>query len=102
MIATILIGINTTKNSSYGAIDNASGIVCVLELLRYYSNENNRLENVDSWFVFTGCEETGTMGIRNLYNKLKVFDRNLFMLVNFDSVGRGITIYDSIFKPEGY
>jgi hypothetical protein len=102
LIATILIGMNTTKNSSYGAIDNASGIVCVLELLKYYSNENNRLENVDSWFVFTGCEETGTMGIRNLYKKLKVFDRNLLMLVNFDSVGRGVTIYDSIFKPEGY
>ena len=102
LIATLLIGINTTKNSSHGAIDNASGIVCVLELLRYYSNENNRLENVDSWFVFTGCEETGTMGIRNLYKKLKVFDRNLFMLVNFDSVGKGITIFDSIFKPEGY
>ena len=102
LIATILIGMNTTKNSSYGAIDNASGIICVLELLRYYSNENNRLENVDSWFVFTGCEETGTMGIRNLYKKLKVFDRNLFMLVNFDSVGRGITIFDSIYQPDGY
>ena len=102
LIGTLLIGINTTKNSSYGAIDNASGIICVLELLRYYSNENNRLENVDSWFVFTGCEETGTMGIRNLYKKLKVFDRNLFMLVNFDSVGRGITIFDSIYQPDGY
>jgi hypothetical protein len=102
IISTFLIGINTTKNSSPGAIDNASGIVCVLELLRHYTDENNRIENVESWFVFTGCEETGTMGIRNLYKRLKVFDRNLFMLVNFDSVGRGITIFDSIFKPEGY
>ena len=102
LISTLLIGINTTKNSSYGALDNASGIACVFELLRYYSNEINRIENVDSWFVFTGCEETGTMGIRNLYKKLKVFDRNLLMLVNFDSVGKGITMYDSIFKPEGY
>jgi hypothetical protein len=102
VISTLLIGINTTKNSSPGAIDNASGIVCVLELLRHYTDENNRLENVESWFVFTGCEETGTMGIRNLYKRLKVFDRNLFMLVNFDSVGSGITIFDSIFKPVGY
>ncbi|TFG23829.1 MAG: M28 family peptidase [Promethearchaeota archaeon] len=102
IVAMVLILINTTNNSSLGAIDNASGIVCVLELMRYYANENSRLENVDSWFVFTGCEETGTMGIRNLYKKFKVFDRNNLMLVNFDSIGRGITLFDTIFKPEGY
>ena len=102
ILATVLIMINATNNTSFGAIDNASGIICVLELMRYYSNENNRLENVDSWFVFTGCEETGTMGIRNLYKKFKAFDRNNLMLVNFDSIGRSIRIFDSIFKPEGY
>lgn len=101
-ISTILILINTTNNSSLGAIDNATGITCVLELLNYYLLEDNRIDNMEYWFVFTGCEETGTMGIRNLYKKFKFFERDSLMLVNFDAIGGSITIFDSIFQPEGY
>ncbi len=101
-ISTILILINTTNNSSLGAIDNATGITCVLELLKYYLLDDNRIDNIEYWFVFTGCEETGTMGIRNLYKKIKFFERDSLMLVNFDAIGGSITIFDSIFQPEGY
>ena len=101
-ISTILILINTTNNSSLGVIDNATGITCVLELLKYYLSEDNRIDNIEYWFVFTGCEETGTMGIRNLYEKIKSFERDSLMLVNFDAIGGSITIFDSIFQPEGY
>jgi hypothetical protein len=100
-IYTIFIAINTTNNLSPGAADNASGITCVLELLKHYAG-NAKLNNLDTWFVFTGCEETGTMGIRHFEKIFKDYDRDSIMFVNFDSVGNFPRIFDSIYKPEGY
>jgi len=45
-ISTILFILNTTNNESNGAIDNASGIACVLELLTYFSNPESRLKHL--------------------------------------------------------
>ncbi|MFX1588018.1 MAG: hypothetical protein ACFFC1_07685, partial [Promethearchaeota archaeon] len=44
-LATCLIIVNSTNNDSNGAIDNASGIACVLELIRYYLNLDSRLKH---------------------------------------------------------
>ncbi|MFX1592645.1 MAG: M28 family metallopeptidase [Promethearchaeota archaeon] len=101
-LSTVLILINTINNESPGASDNASGIACVLELMQFYSNMKSRLKNYDTWFVFTGCEETGTMGIRNFYKKIKDFEKYSVFIINFDGIGRSITIFDSIYKPNGY
>lgn len=93
-ITTILIWLNTTNNKSKGAIDNASGISCVLELLNYYSHSKNRLKNYDLWFVFTGAEESGTMGIRNFYKYMEDFDRKKTFIANFDSIANKVNLWD--------
>jgi len=93
-ISTIIITINSTNNKSKGAIDNASGVSCVLELLRYYSNPEFRLDNFNLWFVFTGAEESGTMGIRNFYKLIKDFDREKTYIINFDGIAKRFILYD--------
>ncbi len=93
-IASLLIWLNTTNNKSKGAIDNASGISCVLELLHYYSNPKNRLKNYDMWFVFTGAEESGTMGVRNFYKYIRDFDREKTFISNFDSIANRVNLWD--------
>ncbi len=94
--ATILIIINTTNNSSDGAIDNASGITIVLELLNYYIDSKVRLKNYNLWFLFTGAEECGTMGIRHFYNnEIKKLDRKKSLPINFDAIGKNIYPFPS-------
>ena len=92
LIIVILLCINTTNNESPGAIDNASGISCVLELLNYYTDLKNRLENYNLWFLFTGAEENGTMGIRHLIQKIKHLDQTKSFQLNFDTIGTNIDI----------
>jgi hypothetical protein len=91
-IATIALCLNTTNNDSPGAIDNASGVVCVLELLNYYSDLKFRLNNYNLWFLFTGAEETGTIGARHLYNKVKHLDKAKTFMLNFDTIGTEIDV----------
>ncbi|MHA1257469.1 MAG: M28 family metallopeptidase [Promethearchaeota archaeon] len=94
--ATILIIINTTNNNSDGAIDNASGIAIVLELLNYYIDSKVRLKNYNLWFLFTGAEECGTMGIRHFYNnEIKKLDRKKSLPINFDAIGKNIYPFPS-------
>ncbi len=93
-LATIFILLNRTNNKSKGAIDNASGISIVMELLNYYSNPNNRLKNINLWFVFTGAEESGTMGVRNFYKNIKDFDRERTYTINFDSIAKKVILYN--------
>jgi len=87
-ISTILFLLNTTNNESNGAIDNASGIACVLELLSYFSNPKFRLKHYNLWFVFTGTEECGTMGIRNFYYKLTRVNKDKSIVLNFDAIAK--------------
>ena len=93
-LTTIFILLNKTNNKSKGAIDNASGISIVMELLNYYSNPNNRLKNINLWFVFTGAEETGTMGVRNFYKNINDFDRERTYTINFDSIAKKVILYN--------
>ena len=93
-MATVLIWLNNTNNKSKGAVDNASGISCVLELLHYYSKPKNKLQNYNLWFVFTGAEESGTIGIRNFYKYIKDYDRNKTFIANFDSIATRINLWD--------
>lgn len=93
-MSTVILWINKTNNVSKGAIDNASGISCVLELLYYYSNPKNRLNNYNLWFVFTGAEESGTMGVRNFYDNIKYFDRDKTFIINFDSIAKKVNLWD--------
>jgi Zn-dependent M28 family amino/carboxypeptidase len=94
ILALVILWLNRTNNISKGAIDNASGISCVLELLHYYSNPINRLKNCNLWFIFTGAEESGTMGVRNFYKIIKNFDRDKTFTLNFDSIAKNINLWD--------
>ena len=91
-VIIILLCFNTTNNESPGAIDNGSGVACVLELLHYYSDSKVRLKNYNLWFLFTGAEENGTMGIRHLIQKLKHLDNTKSFQLNFDTIGTNIDI----------
>ncbi|MFW9945700.1 MAG: M28 family metallopeptidase [Candidatus Odinarchaeota archaeon] len=93
ILATLLIILNTTGNESKGAIDNASGIACVIELLNHYLNSEFRLNNFNLYFVFSGAEESGTMGIRHFYQSIKELDRNKTIILNFDAIGKNVYFF---------
>lgn len=94
LCATILINLNATNNLSDGAIDDASGIAIVLELLNYYSNPDNQFNSYNLWFFFTGAEECGTSGVRHLYNnEIKNLDRNTSIPINFDAIGKSVYMF---------
>ncbi len=93
MLASLILLLNTTDNNSVGAVDNASGVVCNLELLNYYSILENRLNNYNIWILFTGAEECGTMGIRHFYNNLENFDPNKSIIFNFESLANQLYLF---------
>jgi len=96
MFASLILLLNSTDNNSVGAVDNASGIVCNLELLNYYSIPENRLTNYNIWILFTGAEECGTMGIRHFFNNLENFDPNKSIIFNFESLANNIYLFPGI------
>lgn len=93
IFASIIMVLNTTDNSSTGAVDNASGITCNLELVNYYAIPQNRLTNFNLWFLFTGAEECGTMGIRHFYNNLENFDPEKSIIFNFESIAKHVYLF---------
>ncbi|MBY9017550.1 MAG: M28 family peptidase [Candidatus Lokiarchaeota archaeon] len=92
-ISTILFLLNTTNNESNGAIDNASGIACILELLTYFSNPESRLKHFNLLFIFTGAEECGTMGIRNFYYKIPHVNKDQSIILNFDAIAKNTYLF---------
>ncbi len=93
LAAAFLFQFNSSNNNSKGAIDNASGIACVLELISYFSNPESRLKHFTLWFIFTGVEECGTMGVRNFYQKIKHLNREETMVFNFDSLAKNTYLF---------
>lgn len=95
LITTVILSSNTTNNKSKGVVDNASGIACVLELLNYFSIKKNELRDYNLWFVFTGAEESGTMGIRSFYKTLTAINPIKSIVNNFESLGKSVNIVAS-------
>jgi hypothetical protein len=93
MLVTFLLLLNTTDNSSAGAVDNASGVACNLELAHYYSIPENRLNNYNLWFLFTGAEECGTMGIKHFYNNMKNLNPDKSIIFNFESIAKHVYLF---------
>lgn len=93
LFAAVMLLLNTTDNSSVGAVDNASGIACNLELVNYYSLPENRLKNYTLWFLFPGAEECGTMGIKHFYNNLKDIDPEKSIMFNFESIAKHVYLF---------
>jgi len=93
ILVTILMLLNNTDNSSVGAVDNASGVACNLELVHYYSIPENRLNNYSLWFLFTGAEECGTMGIKHFYNNIKDHNPTTMIVFNFESIAKNVFLF---------
>lgn len=71
---------------SPGANDNASAVGTVLALAERLQAEP--LQHTEVWLVFTGCEETGCDGMRNLLDRHEEALKEAFFL-NFELVGIG-------------
>lgn len=100
-VATAMILLNTTNNKSPGAIDNGSGVVVLLDILRQFSNDENRLKNYDLWFVFTGAEECGTMGARHFLKIMRqIPNKDNILIVNFDGIAKGVDFYSGLITPK--
>ena len=95
LVATSILSLNITDNDSKGVVDNASGVACVFELLNHYSHISNRekLKKMILWFVFTGAEETGTMGIRFFYKMVKKINPKQSIVNNLESLGKRLAIF---------
>lgn len=94
-VSVLILTLNTTNNDSKGVVDDASGVACVLELIHHYRNPKNRINGVNLWFVLTGAEETGTMGIRNFYETIKHLNTENTLINNFESLGKSVAVFIS-------
>ena len=93
-IAVFILSTNTTNNRSKGVIDDASGIACVLEILHAFLAKEGTQMNYNLWFVLTGAEESGTMGVRNFYKYIQNLDRKKTYVINFDSIANHALLYN--------
>jgi hypothetical protein len=99
-IGCIIFTFNRTNNKSKGVVDNASGVSCVLELLQYFSAIQNKINNLNLWFVFMGAEESGTMGVRYFHRILKNVNLKTSIVKNFESLGKSVIIFASRSNPK--
>ncbi len=70
-----------------GANDNLAGMGVSYSLAKYFSQEENRLKNLEIWILAFGCEEIGSRGsrafIKKHYNEIiKAYVVNLDMIGN--------------------
>lgn len=82
----IILFFSGSDNESEGAMDNASGVVVLMELVRYF-NENPP-ENVNLEFVATAAEEEGLIGmVKNLDEGNNKYQKGKVCFINMDCVG---------------
>jgi Zn-dependent M28 family amino/carboxypeptidase len=70
-----------------GADDNASGTAGVLELARYFAN-NNVVENHNILFICFSAEEEGLIGSKFFTNQPSIDLNKVSFMVNMDMIGR--------------
>lgn len=70
-----------------GADDNASGVAGLLELARYYS-QNNLREPYNFLFIAFGAEELGLQGSRHFVNNPTLPLEKINFMTNMDMIGR--------------
>ncbi len=69
-----------------GANDNASGVSVLLELAKDVAA--SPLDFVETWFLATGCEEAGTVGMIRFLDNNKLDKENTYF-INMDNIGAG-------------
>jgi len=78
---------NPKEKIHNGADDNASGTAGVIELARYYSN-NNKKELYNFLFICFSGEELGLFGSKQYCENPVVPLTNVNMMINMDMIGR--------------
>lgn len=87
----LLLILNFVGNRSPGAIDNATGVGTVLELLRIFKMDP--LENLKLSFVITAAEELGLYGAADYVKRRRgQMDPKTTYFLNYDGIGKGKTI----------
>ncbi len=77
---------NSVGNKSPGAIDNASSVAILLELLKLY--KINPPEHTKITFLISGAEELGLYGAADYINRHKSeLDPNSTFFLNYDGIG---------------
>ncbi len=75
-----------------GAADNASGVAVMLDLAARLKNLS--YPEIEFWFVSTGSEEVGAVGMQNfLKTYVEELSRNNSYFINFDNLGKGTPHY---------
>lgn len=87
-----------------GADDNASGVAGLLELARYFS-QNDVKEPVNFLFISFGAEELGLVGSRYFVNNPTIDLKSVHFMLNMDMIGRfnadrGVSIIGYGSSPE--
>lgn len=76
---------------SYGVNDNASGVVCNLQLARELVGSSLPFNLI---FAFFGAEEAGLCGSEAFLSSLdKTVQENIILYINLDSIGAGDELY---------
>lgn len=70
-----------------GADDNASGVAGLLELARYFS-QNNVKETCNFLFIAFGAEELGLLGSKHFVNNPTIPLNTINFMTNMDMIGR--------------
>jgi len=70
-----------------GADDNASGVAGLLELARYYS-QNNHSKNFNLMFIAFGSEELGLLGSKYFVEHPTIPLNTVHWMLNMDMIGR--------------
>lgn len=69
-----------------GANDNGSGVSVLLELAKEI--KENPPDFVETWFLFTGAKEAGSLGMVNFLEEFNPDPQNTFF-INVDNIGTG-------------
>lgn len=78
---------NPANQIHNGADDNASGVAGLLELARYFS-QNNKKEACNFLFIAFGAEELGLLGSRHFLNNPTIPLEKINFMTNMDMIGR--------------
>ena len=83
--------LNGYQTYSIGALDNATGVVCLMSLIKQF-NETNLPFNII--YVFYGAEEIGLSGSETFINSFTIESKkDILLAINLDNIGCGEYTY---------
>lgn len=89
IVVLLLVHREVFGRYTHGANDNASGVAAMLSVAERVSKEGAP-RGVDVWFLATGAEEAGTVGmLRFLDRHGQELDKENTFFINFDNLGAG-------------